>query len=169
MGLICLDLDGTLVESALVEEDGKLQRPQTNVYAEPSLLPHRFDVLHRAAKEGDRFAIVTNQGGVAWGYHTVAEVNLRIARSIAALGFFCLAPFSVHVAWKHPRATVPQFRESDGEATRRKPAAAMLLEAMDAHGIDQANTLMVGDLGTDTEAALAAGVDFALGADFFTA
>ncbi len=167
MGLICLDLDGTLVENALVEVEGKLQRPQHNVYTASTLLPNRFEVTANAAAEGDRFAIVTNQGGVAWGYHTQAEVDLRIALAIGQLHFFHGAPFTVHVAFGHPRATVKQFKELEGEVSRRKPAPTMLLEAMNAHGMEQAETLMVGDLGTDEEAAKAAGVDFVTAEDFF--
>jgi D-glycero-D-manno-heptose 1,7-bisphosphate phosphatase len=164
MGLLCLDLDGTLVENALIEVDGKLQRPQTNVYVEPMLMPRRVQVVQRAAEEGDRFAIVTNQAGVAWGFHTVAEVMQRIGCAIGQLGFFFGAPFTVHYSLTHPRATVSQFR---GEDERRKPGGGMILEAMRAHGVECDETLMVGDLGEDEGAAEAASVSFAPADQFF--
>jgi D-glycero-D-manno-heptose 1,7-bisphosphate phosphatase len=172
MGLLCLDLDGTLVDDALIEEDGKLQRPQDQLFHEPVLRPNVFEVIDRSALEGDRFAIITNQGGVAWGYHTQAEVRQRISRAVALLDFFRGRPFSVHVAWDHPRATVAQFRSDKEEVGRRKPGPAMILEAIDRHiGIGTSSlgleVIMVGDRPEDEEAAKAASVDFSPAGDFF--
>lgn len=175
MGLIMLDLDGTLVADAIVEVDTptgtKLQRRQSELYTEPQLLERRYGRLKQSAEEGDSFAIVTNQGGVAWGYHTQAEVYQRIGRTLERLCFFWGQPFSVHVAWMHPRATLPQFKGDDG----RKPAPTMIQKAREAHtsetDLEQwgliSNVLMVGDRDEDREAAAAAGVDFALAGDFF--
>ena len=186
MGLICLDLDGTLVADALVEvetETGtKLQRNQHELYTEPVLLEGRYDTLKKAAEEGDRFAIVTNQGGVAWGYHTKAEVYRRITSTVGQLSCLWGRPFSVHVAFMHPRATVAEFKGDDG----RKPAPTMLDEAILSHVkgmIAMAESqsgeivktlkertgayLMVGDRDEDREAAEAAGVAFAFVDSFF--
>lgn len=178
MGLLLLDLDGTIVESSLEEVDGKLG-PAPGLFTEPRLRPNVYDVLNRAALEGDRFAIVTNQGGVAWGYATEQEVHARISRAVALLDGFWGRPFSVHVCFAHERATVKRYR--DGHE-RRKPSGAMLNEAIEAHlalglGDDLAmapygslsvEILMVGDLEADKEAAAAASVDFAPAGDFFT-
>lgn len=183
MGLIMLDLDGTLVADALVESEGagggkKLGRRQHELYHQPVLLENRLNVLAKAAEDGDCFAIVTNQGGVAWGYHTQAECYERIACALRQLAFFGGRPFSVHVCFSHERATVDGFKS---DAARRKPSPAMLLEALDVHGpaiiaaaggvldreLVRANALMVGDREEDSEAAAAAGVDFVGAGDFF--
>lgn len=171
MGLLCVDLDGTVVESALEEIDGKLQ-PVSGIFVEPKIRPNVFHVLERAALEGDEFAIVTNQGGVAWGYATEAEAKLRIARAVAQVNFFFGRPFSVHVCFAHPRATIHHYREGH---ERRKPGPKMIQEALRAHGYQgcppdtpPVDVLMVGDLETDAQAAEAAGVDFASAGDFFT-
>lgn len=178
MGLIMLDLDGTLVEDALVQMGSKLQRRQYELYTEPVLLPRRLDVLARAAEEEDCFAIVTNQGGVAWGYHTQAEVYERIGCALRQLAFFGGQPFSVHVCFSHERATVDGFKAN---ADRRKPSSTMLEEAMRVHGpaviaqaggvldaeLVRSNSMMVGDRDEDRGAAEAAGVDFVLAEDFF--
>lgn len=175
MGLIMLDLDGTLVADALVEVETptgtKLQRRQSELYTEPALLPNRYEVLQAAAAEGDSFAIVTNQGGVAWGYHTQAECLRRITNTVGRLSAFWGQPFSVHVAYMHPKATVPQFKGDDG----RKPAPAMLADALEVHqpggnldpheGLPAA--IMVGDRDEDREAAEAAGVEYAHPSEFF--
>jgi histidinol phosphatase-like enzyme len=178
MGLILLDLDGTLVEDAIVELENPdsakgftLGRRQHELYSEPTLKPHVYETLKRHADEGDRFAIVTNQGGVALGYHTQAEVYGRIARTAALLSMFWSRPFSVHVAWMMPKGYVPGFKGDDG----RKPASDMLEAAMLASNPllpegDEPQpepVLMVGDRDEDRDAAAAAGVDFATAGSFF--
>lgn len=174
MGLLMLDLDGTLIADALVEvetETGtKLQRRQQDLYSEPVLLPGVYDHLRLLAKEGDRFAIVTNQGGVAWGFHTQAECYRRISSTVGLLAGFWGRPFSIHVAFMHPRATVPAFKGDDG----RKPAPTLLRAALRAHGHNGTppdeppfECLMVGDRDEDREAAEAAGVSFTHAGDFF--
>lgn len=181
MGLILLDLDGTLVADALWEDEGKLQRRQYDLFTEPVLLPNRWDRLNQCARDGDRFAIVTNQGGVAWGYHTQAEVYQRIGATLRQLEFFWGRPFSVHVAFKHPRATLPQFKGDDG----RKPAPAMLEAALTVHDVDLTSSraepgpegsvdfypaaLMVGDRAEDEEAANSANVTYMAAGAFFGA
>jgi HAD superfamily hydrolase (TIGR01662 family) len=169
MGLILLDMDGTLVDDALVESEGKLQRPQDQRFHEPVLRPNVFETLHGYALEDDSFAIVTNQGGVAWGYHTAAEVYQRIGRTLELLQFFWGRPFSVHVAFKHPNATISGYKGSDG----RKPAATMLLDAQRAAfpagtpDVVLRQSVMVGDRDEDEKAAEAAGVTFTPAFQFF--
>lgn len=163
MGLILLDMDGTLVDNPLVETEGKLQRPQDQRFHEPVLRPNVFETLHDYALEGDSFAIVTNQGGVAWGYHTAAEVYERIGRTVALLQFFWVQPFSVHVAFKHPGATIPGFKGDDG----RKPSDTMLAAALVVHGAALDEAVMVGDRDEDEKAAEAAGVTFTPAFQFF--
>jgi len=178
MGLIILDLDGTLVADALVEVSAgegktKLERRQHELYTAPTLLDNRLNVLGRAAEEGDSFAIVTNQGGVAWGYHTQAECYERIACTLRQLAFFGGRPFSVHVCFSHERATVQGFKIG---AERRKPSSAMLEEALRAHNCEfhefhgwNIPPVMVGDREEDKLAAQAAGVDFVAADEFFAA
>lgn len=165
--LICLDLDGTLVPNTLEERDGKLQRLQSESFTRPLLLPGRREILEARAAAGDVFAIVTNQGGVAWGYHTQREVHERIGATLAQLDFFWGRPFSLHVAWKMEKGNLlPQFRGNDG----RKPQPDMILQARDAHGDAEYQMwplLMVGDREEDHDAALNAGVDFLWANDFF--
>lgn len=168
MGLLLLDLDDTLIEGALIEADGKLQRKQHELYTEPVLLPAVYDRLKLAAEEGDRFSIVTNQGGVALGFHTQADCYRRISTTIALLSCFWGQPCSVHVAFKMPKGYVPGFKGEDG----RKPGPQMLQDAMIAHYEDSTvyadrPVLMIGDRDEDREAAAAAGVDFQLSGDFF--
>lgn len=172
MGLICLDLDGTLVANTLEEIDGKLQRLQSESFTRPQLLPRRREILEPFALAGDRFAIVSNQGGVAWGYHTQREVYERIGATLAQLDFFWGQPFSLHIAWKMEKGNLlPQFRGDDG----RKPAPTMIQRAITHHltptigmvpdALEQ--TMMVGDRDEDREAAEAARCCFEHADEFF--
>lgn len=175
MSLVIFDLDGTLVESHLMDYGGKLGPRQDRAFTEPVLLPGRFAKIEHHANVGDRFAICTNQGGVAWGYCNVTEAKIRVARAIAELGFFFGAPLSVHIAFEHPRATVPAFK-ADG---RRKPAPTMLEEAIEAHFTREQMAwplekgdhpiAFVGDRSEDEQAAENAGVDFVHADEFFRA
>lgn len=180
MGLIMLDLDGTIVEDAIVELENPaaakgftLGRRQHELYSEPTLKPHVYETLKQRADEGDSFAIVTNQGGVALGYHTQAEVYARIAKTCALLSMFWARPFSIHVAWMMPNGYLPGFKGDDG----RKPSPALLRAAMVRHftapgdvmDMDSALSMsvMVGDRAEDEQAAEAAGVAFEAASDFF--
>lgn len=169
MGLIMLDLDGTLIEDALhdLPVDGggtKLGRLQHQQFTDARLKPNVYDRLKEFAKDGDSFAIVTNQGGVALGFHTQAEVYQRIANTVAQLAFFWGRPWSLHVAWMLPSGYVPGFKGDDG----RKPARDMLLRAMGAADYKTfEDVVMVGDRDEDEKAAEAAGVTFTPAYQFF--
>jgi len=103
--------------------------------------------------------VVTNQGGVARGAYSEADVDLvhrRIAqmleevcewkRSEALVCDWISCPF-------HPDGTVDAYRR---EHPWRKPAPGMLLEAAKRHAIDCAQSWLVGDQERDIEAGRAA-------------
>jgi D-glycero-D-manno-heptose 1,7-bisphosphate phosphatase len=71
---------------------------------------------------------------------------------------------SVHICGHHPNASVDEYRQ---DCECRKPKPGMVIEAMAAHGVGPENTTFVGDLPSDRDAALAAGVGFAWAEDFF--
>jgi histidinol phosphatase-like enzyme len=116
-----------------------------------------------------RFGLVTNQGGVAFGFQTKEQVWEKLGRIVTALDFFYGQPFSVHVSLYHPDATVPEWRCEAGSlaSQRRKPSGRMLVEAMERHRVDQLTTVMVGDLDTDHQAADAAKVVYYDAKEFF--
>lgn len=185
MTLYIFDLDGTLVEDHLIDGvcpscDGtglvakhqgrdpelcprckgkrSVLMPRTDRhYTDPELLrgvSERLDEL--APTSSSSFAIATNQGGVALGYQTSAEVWRRISRSLELVDFFSRAPFSIHVATAYPG----QGHPTPAELYRRKPEPGMLIEAMLAHRAEAVETVFVGDRETDLTAAENAGVRF---------
>lgn len=164
--LYLFDVDGTLIRSFLRDTPAE----SAEVYDRVELLPGRAGLLHALAKDGNRFGIVTNQDGVAFGYQTKEQVGVKIARVLKECAFFYGQPFSVHICFHHPRATIDEYRDPEG-CKRRKPERGMILEAMAAHyGPSESagglmyraagKTVFVGDMATDAEAAKAAGVTY---------
>lgn len=191
--LYALDIDGTLIRSFMRDEKcvrcgGKRRvlaaslaegvKPVESDYVScpdcvenydrVELLPGRAGRLWHLAKEDAhaRFALVTNQAGVAFGYQTKEQVGEKLARVTVACAFFYGRPFSVHVAFGHPKAKVREYRDPE-KVARRKPAPNMLYEAMESHGVGTPQTLYIGDLPTDMECAAAAGVTYIDAGAFF--
>jgi histidinol-phosphate phosphatase family protein len=131
---VLLDRDGTLVRDVPYNGDPARVRPVAGAR----------QALDRLRAEGVRLAIVSNQSGVARGLATRADVDAVNARVAELLG-----PFeAVHICPHGP---------DDGCACR-KPAPGLLERACSEAGVDPARTVMIGDIGADVEAAVAAGV-----------
>ena len=137
-------------------------------YTEPILMEgvrERLDALRVVNPR--RFAICTNQGGVALGFQTIAEVRRRIARSLELVDFFDGAPVTIHCCIDHPASTLKGFENpSRGKLHRRKPNPGMLIEAMVAAPAMAAETVFIGDRQTDRETAERAEVRFVDAADW---
>lgn len=159
MRLVIFDLDGTLIESYMREGENW---PYKRVVVLPNVL-HKLELL---ASGGVTFAIATNQAGVAFGYQTPEETFEKMSEAMRKLNFFFGAPFSFHLCMAHPTASVAW--SDPKEVARRKPSPAMLKEAMKSHDTKPEDTVMVGDMDTDRQAAHAAGVAFRWAPDFFT-
>lgn len=162
--LYAFDIDGTLVRS-FMREGGEAAD-----YDKIEVLPGRREKIERlAAQPGARFALITNQGGVAFGYQLPAQVFRKIGLIAAEFRFFHGRPFSVHIAFHHPKATVKEWRcvEGGDYAEYRKPGPGMLVEAIGRHKADTSTTWYVGDLDSDALAASRAGVRYIDAEEFF--
>jgi histidinol phosphatase-like enzyme len=175
--LFCFDADGTLIEGFL-RNWGKPQPKHGSeveqvVYDRVELLPGRLEFIERLAvtQADPRFAIITNQAGVAFGYQTEQQVRAKMGHVVSALHFFFGRPFSIHIAYEHLNATVPEYKVD--ELTYRKPAPGMILEALAVHYYKEQTYMrppygiMVGDMETDRQAAEAAEVRYYDAEDFF--
>lgn len=103
------------------------------------------------------FAIASNQGGIAKGYLT-ERVSLDLLHDLVDImtcGVIGLRA-TIHIC-PHP---------SDGSCECRKPKPYMLHRAMTAHSVDSSQTIMIGDMVTDQQAAENAGVEFSWIWDF---
>jgi D-glycero-D-manno-heptose 1,7-bisphosphate phosphatase len=173
-GLVIFDLDGTLI-TPYMENPNK-------EYHTWSLLPGRREKLQALYRAGVRIAIVTNQAGVAFGHIEEHDVYTKISNVMAVLGFdsqrwiMCdrVAPayqhgdhiISIHVCYSHPNASERGYVSGH---ERRKPAPAMLLEALSLHDTMPEHAVFVGDRPEDSEAARAAGISYVWAPDYFSA
>lgn len=165
--LYMMDVDGTLIKSFY---DGTRRAlPYDNV----ELLPSRKEQIRRLVRNDPHssFAVITNQGGVAFGYNTLDEVEHKLAVLVYMFDFFYSRPFSVHYCCTHPEAPEQLNGEPNPwrkEDPRRKPGCGMLDEAMMAHRIvERTNAIYIGDLPSDQSAAAAAGVAYMEAEAFF--
>ncbi len=143
---VFLDRDNTLIVN-----DGDLGDPGLVV-----LVPEAPSSLVRLRGAGLRLVVASNQGGVARGAFTVADVeavNRRIdelleqSAGVTLIERFYYCPY-------HPEGTVKRYRR---EHPWRKPQPGMLLQAAADLGLDLAASWMVGDSVRDVEAGRAAG------------
>jgi histidinol-phosphate phosphatase family protein len=131
--LVLVDRDGTLVEDVPYNRDPGLVRP----------MPDAADALRRLRAAGLRVAVVTNQSGVASSRIAVDELVAVNARVEELLG-----PFDGWYVCPHGR---------DDGCTCRKPAPGMVKEACADHDVPPWRCVLIGDIGSDVEAAEAAG------------
>ncbi len=131
--LVLVDRDDTIVHDVPYNGDPDLVAPVEGARK----------ALDRLRVEGVRVGLVSNQSGIGSGRLTsdqVAAVNDRVAT--------LLGPFDVVKICPHA---------PDEGCTCRKPAPGMVVQACDDLGVDPARCVLVGDIGSDVEAASAAG------------
>lgn len=116
------------------------------------LLPGAMDACRRLREAGFALVVFSNQGVVARGGATIAQVEAVNDRLCELLGglieavYFC--PF-------HPRGNVPRFTR---EHPWRKPGPGMILAAAGELGLDLPGSWAVGDAPRDIEAGISAGL-----------
>lgn len=114
-----------------------------------------FELVARAHGIGMLVIVVTNQAGIARGYYTEDEYHTFTSwmkEQFTARGTPLTA---VYHCPHHPTAGVGDYLR---ECICRKPSPGMLLAARDTFDLDMARSVMVGDMPTDMQAALKAGV-----------
>lgn len=109
-------------------------------------------------KHDDRIAVASNQGGVAFGFMSIIEAAEIVRHSSQLIGGarYILCPH-------HPNGT-NEFRI---DCEYRKPKPCMLFQMMEQLNYNRADTIFIGDMDTDEQAALHAGIDFVWAKDFF--
>ncbi|MEU7474852.1 HAD family hydrolase [Lentzea sp. NPDC042327] len=137
-------MDGTF-DAVLFDRDGTLIRdvPYNGDPSAVTPMPGAREVLHGLRAHGLLTGVVTNQSGIGRGLLTktqVTAVNARVDELLGRFGTWQICPHA----------------PEDGCACR-KPAPGMVLAACEALGVSPHRTLFVGDIGSDVEAAQAAG------------
>lgn len=153
--LYLFDLDGTLIS-------GYMDNPDRD-YHTWQVLPGRSEQLIQLAVAGHDIAIVTNQGGVAFGFIDEQTAWMKIYEAARRCG---LPPDTIrtYACFHDPRGKSPY--NDPVQAARRKPSGAMIREAMFDAGLsdddadDRGHVLFVGDRPEDEAAAKDARVPF---------
>ncbi len=130
---VLLDRDGTLIHDVPYNGDPSKVVP----------MPGAREALDRLREAGVRLAVVSNQSGVGRGLVTLEEVeavNRRIEELLGPLGPWLVCP----------------HRPNEGCGCR-KPRAGLVVRAAETLGVDPRRCAVVGDVGSDVEAAHAAG------------
>ncbi|MFE6222495.1 MULTISPECIES: HAD family hydrolase [unclassified Streptomyces] len=130
---VLFDRDGTLVDDVPYNGDPRRVRPR----------PGAEEALRRLRSLGIPVGVVSNQSGVARGLLTRRQVRAVNHRVDLLLG-----PFAVWAVCPHG--------PGDGCACR-KPAPGLVLAACARLGARPSRTVVIGDIGSDMDAARAAG------------
>jgi D-glycero-D-manno-heptose 1,7-bisphosphate phosphatase len=154
--LYLFDLDGTLITPYM-------DRPDKD-YHNWQVLPCRDARLSALRAAGHSVGVVTNQAGVAFGY--VSERDwLRKCEQVNRA--FSLKPGEMAYCLAHPKATEQRWRDPR-DCIRRKPSPKMIEELMTHFHATRDDTLFVGDMESDRQAASAAGVEYMDAQEFFS-
>jgi D-glycero-D-manno-heptose 1,7-bisphosphate phosphatase len=130
---VLFDRDGTLVHDVAYNTDPALVAPVDGAR----------EVLDDLRSRGIAVGVVSNQSGLARGLITppqLAAVNARVDELLGPFGTWQVCPHG----------------PEDG-CSCRKPAPGLVLAAAAALGVDPSACVVVGDIGADVGAALAAG------------
>jgi len=95
---------------------------------------------------------VTNQAGIALGYYTEADmhnVHTHMRRVLASEG---AAIDDLRYCPHHPQGREARYRKN---CSWRKPGAGMILDLAKAWSLDLPQSFLIGDKGSDLEAAAA--------------
>lgn len=150
--LIIFDKDGTL---ALNPDES---RP-ANTLDEAQYFPDVEAKCKQLRDEGHILAVASNQGGVAFGFMSREAAHALVKHAADTIGAVAYA-----VCVVHPKGRKAEARR---ESEFRKPNGGMIRYLMDALGFSAADTLYVGDMESDREAAQDAGVKFVDANTFF--
>jgi D-glycero-D-manno-heptose 1,7-bisphosphate phosphatase len=127
------DRDGTLIEDVPYNGDPARVQP----------MPTARAALDAVRAQGLRVGVVSNQSGVARGLITrpqVAAVQRRVQELLGPVDVWAVCPHG-----------------PDDRCACRKPAPGLVLAACARLGVDPRRCVVIGDIGTDIEAARAAG------------
>jgi HAD superfamily hydrolase (TIGR01662 family) len=131
--LVLFDRDGTLIPDIPYNGDPALITPVVGADR----------ALDRLRQAGVAIGLITNQSGVARGLLTLDDVRAVNERTERFLGPFAVVEVCPH--GEHDRCQC------------RKPAPGMVLDAARRFGVAPHRCAVVGDIGSDVRAAIAAG------------
>lgn len=154
---VFLDRDGVLNDLVYYADTDEHESPRTA--ADLQIFPYVFEALKRLQAAGWMLFVVSNQPSYAKGKCTLEDLH-----GVGAALEHALVQQGIHVRafyydYTHPHAVLPAYR---GESPTRKPAPGFLHQAAREHGVDLAQSWMIGDRDTDIQCGQSAGCFTAL-------
>jgi len=139
-------------KAVFFDRDGVLNHEQGDYICrvEDFHILDNFDAVKRLQDKGYLILVATNQGGLAKGWYTeadIAEMHKILKESYEAHGvkitdiFYC-----------------PHHPDFTGDCDCRKPKPGLLLQGIEKYNLDPAKSYFIGDRERDIEAGTAAGV-----------
>lgn len=134
-------------------------------------MPGRLERLKELHAQNIHTAIITNQGGAAWGIFTPRDMNNCLNKQVwqSEMSAFYVCYHDTSEKARASDRTIKELTLPDlyKGHERRKPGPGMLIEAMDDFEMEPDKTLYVGDRPEDEKAAQAAGCSFCWAWQFF--
>lgn len=142
-----------------LDRDGVINRPGRQGFVfdpgEFTLLDGVSQMIQRFNQMNWRVIVVTNQGGVAHGFYSEADVQAVHDHMLDQLSAVGASLDAIYQCPFDPTGSVrPYMKHSEW----RKPRPGMLKQAMTDFAIDVGKSFLVGDKATDIRAAEATGV-----------
>ncbi len=141
---VFLDRDGVLNEDKKFASDSKIAK----------LLPDVTSAIKRLNEAGMAVIVVSNQSGIARGYHTENDTRAFNAELDAQLRAHGARVDGWYYCPHLPEGAVPAYAM---KCDCRKPKSGMLTQAAREHDVDLSKSFMVGDKESDIAAGSAAG------------
>jgi D-glycero-D-manno-heptose 1,7-bisphosphate phosphatase len=143
----------TLKKAVFIDRDGVINSDEGHYYIykveDFKINPGIFEGLKRLQDAGFLLVVITNQGGVAKGIYTEADIDMVHTYLKAQLKQNSIDLTDIFYC-PHHDAVAP--------CDCRKPSPKMILDACQKHHIDPKQSYMIGDSGRDMEAGNAAGL-----------
>lgn len=118
-------------------------------------VPGIFELCSSAIQAGYGLVVVTNQAGIARGLYTEAQFAVYTDWMLMQFRERGIDILRVYYCPHHPTAGEGKYRMA---CECRKPGPGMMRAAAQDFGIDLAASVMIGDKGSDMQAARAAGI-----------
>ncbi|MEF7613961.1 D-glycero-beta-D-manno-heptose 1,7-bisphosphate 7-phosphatase [Aquincola sp. MAHUQ-54] len=143
--------------AAFLDRDGVINAEHGYVHrwADFEFLPGAVEAMRRLHEAGWLIVVITNQSGIARGMYTEADYQALTRQMRGHLAGLGVPVAGVYHCPHHPGGSVAALSI---DCDCRKPRPGLLLRAAHELGLSLPDSFMVGDKGSDAEAARAAGV-----------
>jgi D-glycero-D-manno-heptose 1,7-bisphosphate phosphatase len=150
---VFLDRDGVINANVLYADTGEVEAPRTA--DDFTILPGTLVAMKRLQDADYLLFVVSNQPNQAKRKARAADHDAIQRKLAAALDAAGITVTEFFYCFHHPTGVEPSL---SGLCDCRKPSPYFLNQARDAHGLDMAQSWMVGDRDTDIACGRAAGV-----------